>query len=77
MSRMHERYEARLSAANQRVADGRGRIERMENLIFRAQNENRDTTEMVDILRGMRALQVTFAEDRDSVIRAIKGQAEE
>ncbi len=67
-----EQNETQLKAALERIADGEGYIQRMEELIVRATARSAETAELVNFLEDMRVVQVSFKKNRDVLLRAIE-----
>ncbi len=67
-----EQNETQLRAALERIVDGDGYIQRMEELIVRATAKSDETLELIKFLADMRVVQTSFKKNRDVLLRAIE-----
>ncbi len=67
-----EQNETQLKAALERIVDGEGYIQRMEELIVRATAKSDETLELIKFLADMRVVQASFKKNRDVLLRAIE-----
>lgn len=72
MPNRHKSVEE-LSAVIQRIADGEGCIQRLQELIDRATARGEDTQHLRDYLDEMHVIQRSFRETRDVLAEALRG----